>query len=793
MKLDNVIWDQENLYLKEVMKQIETMIVSSQDKVIEQRSALKEINKNMLSEFKFETESMVDLEGAAIMHQYQTMGRNVENAMDYQIQRTRELIKLKENSYFAKISFREKGEDEEEIYIGSSSLIKDGDFNYLIYDWRAPICSIFYDYEAGDVSYNSPGGEIKGTLQGKRHFKILEGKIVYMFDSNVNIMDDMLKEALAKSVDDKMKTIITTIQKEQNQVIRDESSDILVVSGSAGSGKTSIALHRIAYLLYRNRQTVIPADILIFTPNDIFSDYISHVLPELGEKNIDSITFNDYLQSILGIYLPVKEDLNQLSEKNNDATGQEPELEDKTHGYYESSSYTEGEEEPVERVDPIEEKILKCRWEEIESYYDQMEYILSPNHDGAYKQRMQLIVQKASLPFFQAFDVFIDGIEKKADFFEDVFFQGHRILSKEEMKASYLDCVGIIKCSSRLLQTRNRVMERMNEIKKAAAYSYEQQLINGEEYYTRSDLRRKTIKFVKQAFKPLRKQIMRMTSLDLLDLYNEFLVSQKLPQVSVNLKFEDALCLMYMKGRLDTIKEVNKIKYLVIDEAQDYSLLHYKIIKLIFGHCKYTLLGDPNQAIHPYVSSQVSGDIEDFLGDTPKHIRLTKTYRSTQEINSFCRKILPSGDSGENILRNGREPEVIELFQDTQYVQQLKAVTDALTRGNRSIAIIGKTKKQCEGLHLALVKTIQETKIMHNDQPLAVGLLNNEEQFYKTGVIVIPSYLSKGLEFDCVIIAADHHYSYHIEEERRLFYTVCTRALHELYVTYVGKLPKLLQ
>ncbi len=127
-----------------------------------------------------------------------------------------------------------------------------------------------------------------------------------------------------------------------------------------------------------------------------------------------------------------------------------------------------------------------------------------------------------------------------------------------------------------------------------------------------------------------------MTSLDLLELYNRFLVSMKLEPLDKTLAFEDALCLMYMKGRLDTIKEVNKVKYLVIDEAQDYTLLHYKIIALIFGHCKYTLLGDPNQAIHPYISSKVSGEVEDFLGERPKHIRLTKTYRSTRQISDFA-------------------------------------------------------------------------------------------------------------------------------------------------------------
>ncbi len=771
MSVDKQVLGYEEKRLIKVMEQIRSDLEDARDRVVSNRESLKEINKNMMSEFKFETESLVDLEGAAVMHQYQSMGRNVENAMDYQMQRVRELSKLESSAYFAKIDFKEEGEEVEEIYIGSSSLVKNKGFEYLIYDWRAPICSIFYDYEKGAVSYNAPGGKISGELQNKRHFKIINGDIKFVFDSNVNIMDDMLKEALAKSVDDKMKTIITTIQKEQNKVIRDEEADVLVVSGSAGSGKTSIALHRIAYLLYRNRETIMSSDVLIFTPNDIFSDYISHVLPELGEQNVESITFNEYIQSELGVYVPL------LQEEHDFAYGETRE---------------EGEDNP-ERPDPVQNQILKCYWEEIESYYDQMEYLLTPVHDKEFLDRVESMTRKSSVEFFNRFDEYINQVEKRTDYFEDFYYKEHLLISKEEMYESYLDCVGVIKCSSRLKQVRNRLMERVKEMKKMVAYSYEKSLIESEDYYTKADIKRKVYKYLKKSFKPLHRKVKEMTSLDLLSIYNDFLEEQGLKRVRHKLEFEDALCLMYMKGRLDTIKEVNKIKYLVIDEAQDYTLLHYKIIALIFGHCKYTLLGDPNQAIHPYISSKVNGIVEDFLGESPRHIRLTKTYRSTKEISDFCGKILPSSTTGENVLRSGKEPSLVKMDTNVEQglIKILHRVRQAIDTGFRSIAIIGKTKVHCNQLYEGIIKLVQG----HDSQGFAdldIGLLNNEEQLYKTGIIVIPSYLAKGLEFDSVHLVSDKVFRYDDERERQLFYTACTRALHELTIYYQGQEPKLL-
>jgi len=732
MNIDTKDREQEEQRLQYVLKQIQQEIQVTEDKVIEQKESLKEINKNMLSEFKFETESTVDLEGAAVLHQYQTMGQNIENAMDYQMQRRRQLENLQKSAYFAKINFIEDGFEEEEIYIGAASLVDKNKYEFLIYDWRAPICSLFYDYEEGKVSYEAPSGTIHGKILNKRHFKIVQDHIQYMFDSSINIMDDMLKEALAKSTDDKMKTIITTIQKEQNAVIRDESADVLVVSGAAGSGKTSIALHRIAYLLYKNRDKIIASDILIFTPNDIFSDYISHVLPELGETNADTITFSDYIQDNLGRTNPVTEELQ-----------------------------IEGE---------FEQPILISKWHSIESYYEQMEYLLSPEVNHETDRRILELKQKSSGEFINALNAFIDKIEAQDDFFEDIYYENQVILSAEEIREAYNDCAGVIKCSSRLLQVRNRLMAKLQTVRQAVSYRYEQELLNGDEYYNKREIKKKKIMYLKQKFKPITQQVRRMTSLDLLDLYNDFLQSQNIMTIGRDLYFEDALGLLYMKGRLDRIKEVHKVKYVFIDEAQDYTLLHYQIIKLIYGHAKYTLLGDPNQSIHPYMSSKVSGDIEDFLGSEPKHIRLEKTYRSTKQISDFCNQILGVKDA-ENALREGKEPVQTTLqSHDEQREYLIKRIKANQADGYRSIAIIAKTKAHARELY-DMMQDYDE-----------IGLLDNEDQFYKKGTIIIPSYLAKGLEFDCVYVMTDDKYHYQEKREQRLYYTVCTRALHELSV-----------
>jgi DNA helicase-2/ATP-dependent DNA helicase PcrA len=223
------------------------------------------------------------------------------NLTSVSYRRQSQFVKMASSPYFGRIDFVEAGFSDllpsEVIYIGITTLTDSETGEYLIYDWRSPVAAMFYVFERGKSHYQCPAGTISGEITLKRQYKIKNGQMEYMFDADLKIDDEMLQEILGKSVDDKMRTIVNTIQREQNYVIRDEQHRFLLVQGTADSGKTSIALHRIAYILYRERNLLTARNILIFSPNQIFSDYISNVLPELGEDNVLQTTFKDFVHN----------------------------------------------------------------------------------------------------------------------------------------------------------------------------------------------------------------------------------------------------------------------------------------------------------------------------------------------------------------------------------------------------------------------------------------------------------------------------------------------------------------
>ena len=215
------------------------------------------------------------------------------------VARKRKLLKLGQSPYFGRIDFVPQGQATLPVYIGIYSFIDEQPRQSLIYDWRAPISSMFYDFELGEAAFATPGGMVQGTIELKRQYKIRDGRLEFLIENDVNIHDDVLQRELAKSSDDKLKNIVATIQRDQNAVIRNETAPVMVIQGVAGSGKTSIALHRIAFLLYRYRETIGAKDVLIISPNKVFADYISNVLPELGEEHIPELGMEELAADLL--------------------------------------------------------------------------------------------------------------------------------------------------------------------------------------------------------------------------------------------------------------------------------------------------------------------------------------------------------------------------------------------------------------------------------------------------------------------------------------------------------------
>lgn len=291
----------ENEYLEYIIKKLSEAIEASDSRIIENT---KEISK--MHDYYWENYNEFDEFGYEDFANRQMLETEVNLKADEML-KNRRYKKMIKSPYFGRIDFIYDGEDEaESFYIGIGNFqLKNGSAP-LIYDWRAPISSLFYDYDKGPASFTAPVGIIDGEIVKKCQYKIKDGKMIFSFESDIKIDDDILKRELSFNADARLKSIVGTIQKEQNQIIRNESDRILVVQGGAGSGKTSIALHRIAYLLYHHRNDMKAANILIFSPNGVFADYISHILPELGEENILEMNFDTYVYKELKKYTSIE-------------------------------------------------------------------------------------------------------------------------------------------------------------------------------------------------------------------------------------------------------------------------------------------------------------------------------------------------------------------------------------------------------------------------------------------------------------------------------------------------------
>lgn len=606
----------------------------------------------------------------------------------------KKLFRIQESPYFGSILFQEDEEQKPlKIYIGITHV--EEDTNHLVYDWRAPICSLFYDAEVGKTSYKAPEKIISGELINKRQYKIEHKKMIRIFDNSLNIDDDVLQEVLSTETNDKMKNIVNTIQQEQNQVIRNTEDEIMIVQGIAGSGKTSVSLHRIAFLLYKI-DNLTSNNILIFSPNKIFSEYISNVLPELGEDNTLQCTFDSFLESNIPEFRHV-EDFSKFIERH-------------------------------------------CKKENKNE-----EFI-------RYQQSDQVVTD---------IDRFVESLEKKAEFIDDLKFE-KIFYSKEDL--------------NRLLDRYKHFLlfERIPAVaRKICDYEY-----NGK-YGKAKQLASKLYKIfsVPRDYKKI--YIDFFLSEEWKEGYHGKIDIRFLKEKMANrmeLPYEDALLFAYLKGKLEGFQYRGLIKQVVIDEAQDYNKLQYRMIKNIFPRSGFTILGDVNQTINPYYKYESLEELKEIFPTNGRYLELKKTYRSSEEIIEYTNKIL--GLKHIQAIRKKNNHPVIE--KEVNEKDLLKNIIDDLNRvqkTSKSVAIITKTDEEAKDLYEQLKNVISN-----------ISLLESNTKKFNRDLVIIPSYIAKGLEFDSVIIYTRKENPYK-EAEKYLYYVSCTRAQHELII-YNQKINK---
>ncbi|NJD01472.1 MAG: helicase [Ruminiclostridium sp.] len=743
MDFDNGVWKYEKSRLEKVLEQIDMKLKSAEEAEGKVKNEVVAMQKSMWDNVN-PTPGGGDLDDLANIWQFQTdIEREGRKAL-FAASLVKKLKKMRKTPYFGRIDFKEDGSAEEEkLYIGIASLIAEKTHESLVYDWRAPVASMFYDYETGRAAYDCPAGRIEGEILLKRQYRIWEGKIDCMFDCSLKIDDEILQEILGKSADSRMKVIVTSIQREQNRIIRNDLHKLVVVQGPAGSGKTSIALHRIAYLLYRHRGQVLADNIVIFSPNGIFNDYISNVLPELGEENMHRATFMEYARWILGD---------------------------------------------------------KFKTEDMGS---QMEYMLTGRKSPGYQERIEGIKYKASTSFVKVLKNYLKYFEDNKAF-EDIEYNGVIIETKEEIREYFIEGLRFLPPEKRLIKIRNRLVSKLEPFIKERIERLALVLADTGEYIDKTEIKGRSTFIAREEFRPLREKIEKMTRLDLMECYIELfndrdlfyrLSEEEIPEAfneiskitigsisSGNSNFEDVGPLLLLNSLLSGVSGPGNIKHVIIDEVQDYTPIQFEVFKLLFSHCSMTMLGDLNQSINPYMNIGEYKTIMDIFGFDPSlAVSLSKSYRSTKQITEFCRELLVSKDEIEYVNRSGELPRLFCLKDEEAMLDSLgKNLALLKANGSRSIAVICRTAAYSCHMYEKISYSM-EARLVKEDTT----------EFIAENVIsIIPSYLAKGLEFDAVLVLCANSDDYAAETERKLLYTCCTRALHRLYIYSIGKLPE---
>lgn len=679
--------------------------------------------------------------------------------------------------YFGRIDFREHRGFTESIYIGKKGISSSKDGEEVVVDWRAPVADLYYSGTGGEAYYTAPKGIIEGILKLKRKFLYKDNDIEQLFDEGLNeiiinggegqnLVDEFLKINLEENRGKKLKEVVATIQKEQNEIIRWPKNLPIIVQGSAGSGKTTIALHRLAYLIYRYKENMKGDEILVLAPNKLFMNYISDILPSLGADEVNQSTFEELILSKLKL---------------------------------------------KEKIYNKDEKIMK---------------IIEEKDD----QKKKLIVNsskvKGTLLFKTMLDRYIALVERSTLNIYDIQVGNEILFDKKEIKRLYskdLKSYPINRRKNEIkkylnLKIKGRIQElstkidneweiKIREIRKVEKDSEERRKTFIKLYEERDKIKTDVKNNSKKEFNNYFKDWKDINSRDIYyNFYNDELFEEatgnKIPKIladymkeEFNNKYEknvidedDLAALAYLRILLEGIDEKEIFEYIVMDEAQDYSPFQVYLVNRFVKGNALTMVGDLAQGIYYYKGLKTWEDItEQVFEGNATYVQLTQSYRSTVEIIDFAQKTLNAQNLGlkdaKPVLRHGQKPKIIKISNEEEYNGVIEEIIkEVKEQGKRTIAIITKDCSEAAKIYEILKKS-----------KYTFELVEGKEKELKEELIVIPSYLTKGLEFDCTIILNPSRENYKENTlDERLLYVSLTRALHLEYIIENDKVTNLI-
>lgn len=724
-------YETEVTHLEKTLEAMEREIEKLENAIEETRQKQKEVLTNCDSESRRELYIFSNLQKTDSEYLLK-----IENVLD--------------SPYFGRIDIREDNSDEiETFYLGEVGF-KQGS-EYGVIDWRNPIGSLFYEGETGRVKYKAPGGEYSGELKLRRQYDIRNSKLIYFSDDVMSdkiidainsdtslkqeagsedlIADPFLLHKLTQNAGKNLKNIVKTIRAEQNKIIRQDLNKVLVVQGAAGSGKSTVGLHRISYILY-NYKGIKPDKILVVVPNRIFLDYISEILPKIDIKGVTQTTFEELAFSIIG------------------------------------SEYNIFNDEKVNLFLNAPEKNLLYRFLK--------------------DVTLNISKFKGSLSFINLIDYIInEKTNEIIDKLTDISLFGDRLnISREEQ-------IGHLKSEAPL----NYRIETIKHTIKFKVNNFLEQ-----EAFHMKD----TTVLKQEADVFLKKYLKNINQINPISLYKELYeddyiykalyknryfssVAQytlKLLEVGC-VEREDLAPLCYIKYRVDGIKPEQKHMHIFVDEAQDLSLLEFAVLKLILENNSMTIMGDMNQGINYHRGINDWKDLIDkvFKESKPTYFEILNSYRPTKEIVEFSNRLIPENlPKAIPVPRNGEEPKIekIESFENG-IIKLKETIKYCENRGWKSIGILAKNKEQCSEIYSALSKSENEIENL--------TLLDDTVKQYNGGISIIPITLSKGLEFDAVLLwgTSDKNFS-GTDFNLKNLYVAVTRAMHYLHIFYMGNI-----